>query len=338
MSVGINFKGLLMFTFVLLLISVGCSSNGVQQDGETNEGVTKNFTLGTSSQGGSYYVWGGAWSKIMNDNVSNSNIAVEITGGPSTNLQLIQSGEMELGFTTAWLAGEAYDGVGWADKKHDKIRSLFPMYASLLHVNTLEDKSVNSITDLEGKHLTTGMPGGTGEAATGKLVDILKLEDVKVSQMPVDAAAGNLKDGLSDANSGAFGIPAPFLLDMETSHDVSLVGFNQEEMEKLLEAVPYWSAGVIPAGSYSFHNEDINTIAFWNYAVASKDLSEDFVYNLVKTTYEEVDGLLATVSSAQEEDFNKIEEINIPLHPGALKYYKEEGIQIPENLIPPENK
>lgn len=121
--------------------------------------------LGTSSQGGTYYVWGGGWAKIMNESVANTDISVEVTGGPNTNIQLIQEGQMELGFATTWLVGEAYNGVGWADKKYDKIRGLFPMYSSVLHTYSIKDGPVKTIQDFSGKHISVGAPGSTSDVA-----------------------------------------------------------------------------------------------------------------------------------------------------------------------------
>src|SRR5699024_9042305 len=155
-------------------------------------------------------------------------------------------------------------------EEHDKIRALFPMYASMLHINTLEKNNIDSLSDFTS--VTTGMPGGTGESATQNIVNDLNL-DLEVNQMPVDTAADNLKDDLTEGNIVVFGTPAPFLLDMETSHDVDLIGFNDEELETLLDENPYWAEGEISEDSYDFLDEDLKTIAFWNFAVGSKDLS-----------------------------------------------------------------
>ncbi len=294
--------------------------------------------LGTSSQGGTYYVWGGGWAKIMNESVPNTDISVEVTGGPNTNIQLIQDGQMELGFATTWLAGEAYNGVGWADKKYDKIRGLFPMYSSVLHAYSLKDGPIETIHDFTTKHVSVGAPGSTSDKAGREVLDILGIEPSKISGLPTNTAVGNLRDGTVDAGFAVTGVPGPFMMDLETTHEVNHIGLTDEELQKITEKFPYWSAGVIPKGTYKHQTEDTKVVEFWNYAIGSSELPEDFVYELVKRTFEKQQDLLAVDPSAKQTVVENVTKSSIPLHPGAVRYYKEQGIEIPDNLLPPEMK
>ena len=89
--------------------------------------------MGTSSAGASYYILGSGLAKVLSDNIKDMEISVEVTGGPTTNIQLIEQGDMELGLSTVWLAGEGYNGTGWAKgKKYQEFRTLAPLYSSVL--------------------------------------------------------------------------------------------------------------------------------------------------------------------------------------------------------------
>lgn len=326
---------------ILTLALAGCSKSSTSESsGDTNSNATKEtehrLLLGTSSQGGTYYVWGGGWADIIGKNVPGTDVAVEVTGGPNANIQLIESGEMDLGFVTAWLAGEAYTGTGWADKKYTKIRSIFPMYASVMHMYSLKDSGITSINDFAGKNISTGAPGSTSAVAGEGLLDVLGVKPSRVSGIPTNTAVDGLRDGTIDAGFAVTGVPGPFMLDLETTHEVQHIGLTEEEMKKALEKYPYWSEAIIPNGTYKHQEEDILLPGFWNFAIASSDLSEDLVYNLVKTTFEKHQDLLAVDPSAKETIVENFKYSTIPYHPGAVKYYQEIGIEIPESLLPPE--
>ncbi|MFM1652827.1 TAXI family TRAP transporter solute-binding subunit [Brevibacillus sp. B_LB10_24] len=332
---------LLALISTLSILFAGC---GTTQEGQTpsNQGQAKpvetRLLLGTSSQGGTYYVWGGGWAKIMGETVPGTDISVEVTGGPASNIQLIQKGEMDLGFATSWLAGEAYSGTGWAKEKYDQIRAIFPMYASVMHIYSLKDKGIKTIGDFNGKHVTTGAPGSTSDLAGRALLEVLGVKPSKISSLPTNTAIDNLRDGTVDAGFAVTGVPGPFMLDLETTHTIQHIGLSQEEMDKVIGQYPYWSQGVIPKGTYKHQTEDTPVVAFWNIAIASKNLSEDLVYNLVKATFEKHEALLAVDPSAKETIMENVINSTIPLHPGAIKYYREKGMQIPDNLIPEEAK
>jgi uncharacterized protein len=328
---------LLMMMFVLVL--AGCSENSSTSEGEDEKKQeTHKLLLGTSSQGGTYYVWGGGWADIIGKNLPGTDVAVEVTGGPTSNIQLIQSGDMDLGFVTAWLGGEAYNGTGWATEKFDKIRSIFPMYASVLHMYSLKGSGITGIGDFAGVNVSTGAPGSTSAEAGNGLLEVLGIKPSRVSALPTNTAVDNLRDGTIDAGFAVTGVPGPFMLDLETTHEVQHIGLTEAEMKGALKKYPYWSEGIVAKGTYKHQEEDLLVPSFWNIAIASADLSEDLVYNLVKTTFEQHEALLSVDPSAKEAIAENAKYSTIPYHPGAIKYYKEIGIEIPDNLIPPEAK
>lgn len=337
----------------MILSLAACTPSQPQNQGEQKEETkqtetkqesskpaeNKRLLLGTSSVGGTYYVWGGGWAKIMNEKVPGVDISVEVTGGPNTNIQLIQQGDMELGFVTTWLAGEGFNGAGWANgQKYDDIRAIFPMYSSVLHIYTLEKNPIKTIYDFQGKRISLGAPGSTSDAAGRAVVEILGVNTQELSSLPTNTAINALKDGTVDAGFAVTGTPGPFMLDLETTHEVRHIGLTQNDFDKILEKFPYWSQGVIENGTYKHQTEDTPVIAFWNFAVADKDLPEDLVYNLVKATFESQDALIAVDPTAKSTIAENVIHSSIPLHPGALKYYKEKGITIPDKLIPAEAK
>src|SRR5699024_10893778 len=131
------------------------------------------------------------------------------------------------------------------------------------------------------------------------------------------------------------GYPMGALQDFTSSHDVVFIDFTQEEMDTILEKYPYYSPAILPADTYKGQTEDINTFQFWNMVVGHKDLSDYFCYELFTKVYDNVE-LFEDAHAAAEINHESILESLTPLHPGAVKYYEENEIDIPDELIPPE--
>ncbi len=298
---------------------------------------TKRLTLGTSVSGGTYFVLGGGWAKIMGEKLSGVNISVQEGGGGATNVQLIQQGKMDLGYAVVGVAYQGWHGLDWAKGvKHDKIRSIFPSHASFMQIYTLEKNPYSSIYDLKGAHVTTGTPGNTSEIAGKAVLKLLGIEPSKISMISMTSQVDSLKDGIVDVNITVTGLPGPFMLNLETTHKVRFIGLSDADLEKIIKEYPYFSAGVIPKGTYRDVKEDVQTVSFWNIMVASADLPDDLVYNLVKETFNNKDALVKVNPVAKQLFPEAIKYSIIPLHPGALKYYREIGIEIPDNLLPPD--
>lgn len=293
------------------------------------------LSLGTSSVGGSYFVWGGGWAKIMGEVLKDVSISVEVTGGPSTNIQLIQQRRMDIGFSSVGMAYSGWNGLDWANGvKHNRIRALFPMYASVLYAYALENKPIKSVYDFEGKHITVGAPGSTSDVAGRDVLKTLGITPRKISSLPTNTASDALRDGTADAGFAVSGVPAPFMLDLETTHRIRHMGFSKADLDKITKAFPYYAITTIPKGTYKHMDSDVSTLAFWNIAVADKDLPDDLVYRLVKATFQNREAMIRIDPTAAQMLPENIRFSTVPLHPGALKYYREIGIEIPAHLIP----
>ncbi len=291
--------------------------------------------LGTSSAGGTYYILGAGWANIVNKANKNVDVTCEVTPGPTTNMQLIEKNEMDLGMVTAWLAGEAITGTGWAAKNgpFKNFQSLFPTHNSYLYIYTLRDKGINTVYDFAGKHISVSTAGSTSEVAGRIVLDVLGIKPGKISQLPSDAQINALKDGTIDAVFGVTGSPAPWLLDLETTHKLKLIQLTDADFTKILKAYPFWGVDQIPAKTYKEQTEPYKAISFWNFVVIRKGLPDDVAYDLVKVTFDRHKDLLLVDKSAEGVKTINVPKLTVPLHPGALRYYKEAGIQIPANLI-----
>lgn len=319
----------------IALFAVSCTSPQEAPPSGEDETSLKaaRLVLGSSVVSSTYYIMATGWANLIQEKLPQISISVEATPGGITNMQSMRQGDMDLGMTTCWLAGDGKDGTGWAKGiKYDNCLSMFPTHSSVMYIYTLEENGIDSIYDIEGKNIACGSPGSTSGDAVPLLLDALGITPRNISNLNATGMSDALKDGTIDVAFGVTGIPAAWLLDLEAVKDVKLIPLLEEDMNKILEAQPYWGRGVIPAGTYKNQPEDVPVIAYWNMLVANDNLSEDLIYNLCKITFENIDELSKVDPNFRSITYENIDTMVMPLHPGALKYYNEQGVEIPEHL------
>jgi hypothetical protein len=146
--------------------------------------------------------------------------------------------------------------------------------------------------------------------------------------------AAGLQDGLLDAFPFCAGVPIAAFSELETTNKVRFFTYTDEEIRKLKSALPELSDSVIPKGTYKQLNEDHKTVGVYNFAIAHKDVPEDLVYGIMKAVLENNAQMVKGHASAKEtltENWNR--NTFLPFHPGAVRYYKEKGINVPASLI-----
>ena len=133
--------------------------------------------MGTSTGGGSYYVLGGTWSNELNNKLGDIlDLSIEVTGGPETNIMLIENKEMDLGMVTAWQAGDMYNGQGKNPKKFQSMRAFIPLYPSYLQIYALSESGLKSVHDIDGKTASSGPAGASSFLAARAIIDTLGLK------------------------------------------------------------------------------------------------------------------------------------------------------------------
>ena len=333
----------LLLALTMLFALAGCStktetadeaapSEPASNDSAASSGTTR-LVLGTSTTGSTYYILGTGWADVMKSAVPGVEISIESTPGGITNMQSMRAGDMDMGMTTSWLGGDGWAGTSWAEgTKYDNCLSMFPTHSSVLYIFTLADSGINSIKDLEGKAIGTGALGSTSGDAVPLLLDAFGIKVKSTANLSSNGICDALKDGTIDVGFGVTGVPASWMLDLETSKDIKIIPLSEDEINTVLTAQPYWSSGVIPGGVYKNHDEDIPCITFGNFFIANKDLDEDLVYNLVKATFENKAEIEKVDKNAEGIDVENLGFLTMPLHPGAQRYYEDIGVEIPDNL------
>jgi TRAP transporter TAXI family solute receptor len=321
---------MMMTRLAALAVAATLSLPAFAQD---RTGWPNDLTIGTASQGGTYFVYGNGFASFITEALG-VNATGEVTGGPVQNVTLVETGDHPLGLVTMGPAYDAWNGKSELAPglEHRSIRALFPMYQTPFQVVALKSSGITSVSDLNGKRVSVGPAGGTPGTYWPQFMTALGV-NATVSNAGAADAAGQLADGLIDAFAFAAGVPISAFAELAASQDVVMFGFNETELPKILEAFPAMAPLTIPAGTYAGHDYDQNTVALWNFAIAREDVPESLAYEITKLAMENPDRMKQIHAAASEtllENWDK--NTFMPFHPGAVRYFTEKGITIPDNL------
>lgn len=331
-------KGLVLLLVLLLISSSvlsGCSksSDTIATD-NTNAGKGEKvyLTLATGTTGGSYYPIGAAMAKIWTDSIANMNANVQSTGGTNQNIELMASKDSEAGFTdTKYVL--AYNGKGnWEGKPQTWLRGLVPLYPEPTNIVIAKGSNIKTLADLKGKRVSIGAVGSGTESTSRELFQVLGMDadkDIKAFMLGTGDTAKAFQDKQIDAAIlvGSLGMSA--VVEITALDLIEFLQVPDDIFDKIYEANNTWIKFTIPANTYQNQKEDVNTYAAFNIISVHESISEDLAYQMTKTLFEHKADLVAVRPTMESMTLETVEKIAIPLHPGALKYYKEIGAKIP---------
>ena len=294
------------------------------------------FRIGTGGTAGTYYPIGGlianAISGADGKGVEGLVSTAVASNGSVANINAIQGGSMESGFTQSDVAYWAHTGTGLYEGKGkvDDLRLIATLYPETIHVVARKDAGINSIADLKGKRVSIDEPG------SGTIVDArivlgafgLPEDDIQAEHLKPGPAGDLLRDGGLDAYFFVGGYPTGAVSELATSAGISLVPISGPEVDKLLEQYSFFSKDTVPAETYTGVGETptISVAAQW---VTSAKQSDDLVYNITKTLWNENSRKELDAGHAKGKMItleNATTSLGIPLHPGAERFYKEAGV------------
>ena len=351
-----NKKGLVLLALLLIIAMIATACAGTQapeapeapaEPGEPVEQKPQEeskivvpkgvMAVGSASSGSLYVTYSAAWADMLMKNVEGMNITVE-PGGSSQNMQSIDSGDTDFGITATLQTYPGYHGIGWADgTKYQHVNSMFPSYSyEGVFFTTSSHGDINSIQDLNGKIISFGYAGGGSDFSGRELLEHFGIKPKEIINANWSDVGGMLADGLVDAIYYQAGHPASFIQELELSHELKYFGLTDEEFKSFQDSKPYYSVGTVKKETYKHMTEDYKALQGWNFIIVSPDLSEDFVYEITKLTWENVNAIHNAHISFVQTDFENVKYMNLPLHPGAQKYYEENNVELP--ILPPAPK
>lgn len=315
----------------LALTLSACGSSGGSDGGDDQ--TTNDLTFGTGGTSGTYYPLGGELATIFEDNVDGVSVNYVESGASAENLGKIYQGEWQLGFTQSDTANNAVNGEleDLDGTKIDNAGWIASLYPEAAHIIVREDSGIKSVKDLKGKKIAVGDAGSGTRAISDAILDAAGIGESDYTPEITDFGASTdmLADKQIDATIFVVGTPVAGLTQLAATTDVKLLGLDDDMTGKIEDGSGAESYD-IPADAYDFLDEDVPTVSVFASLVASTDqVSEDTAYGLTKALFAHTDDITLDVGKLITKDTAMLGIGDVPLHPGAEKFYKEEGIELP---------
>ena len=286
-------------------------------------------TIGSGGVGGTYYPLGGAMAEVLNKAGIDVKATSRTTAASKENCRLVASGKAHLGMTMGSTLWQAYTGTG-AFKEDGKLplRILFNMYPAPQHILTIEGTGIKTFEDLKGKRVSIGAPGSGNQVLTRMILEAAGIDpekDFKMAQLTQPEAAMALKDGNIDAVFWNFAAPGAAVMEVEAVRKVHFIPLPEDLVNKIVEKNPFLLPYTLQPGVYKSITEPVLTIADGNYMIVHENMDEGLAYKLVKTLIENKDTFMDVTPQAAHFVPEEASKGIIPFHPGAVKYFTEQG-------------
>src|SRR5699024_6910582 len=272
-------------------------SNGDESSGEMDTNIA---TIATGGSSGPYNVIATTLGEVYSSELG-INSKTQTTGASVENLNLMKEEKVELAFVMSDALTQALEGIENFEEPVDNVEQIATLYPNFVQVVTTEGTGIETLDDLKGKRVAVGDQNSGVEVNARNLLEGhgITYDDITVDYLGYAEAADGLKSGNIDAAFLTSGLPNSSVMELAASMDINLVSVKAENIEKIAEDQPYFVALDIPAGTYE-NDEDIPTAAIMNALVVSSDLSEDDVYELTKTFFDNLEALENSHQSAED--------------------------------------
>ncbi len=327
----------------LFLVSVLIFAVASNAAGQSKDAARISILIATGMPGGTYHHVGLGMASLWTTKLRDAGIRVSaaMSEGSMENIEAIRIADADLILVENIFCSMAVNGTGlFKGNPVPELRSITALWPDILHLLVRADKiKTGGVQDLEGLTMATGLPDSGNRYITEMLLRSLKAGRLKVRLRPMSnfAAAEALRKGLVDGIDFIGGVPIPLVASLfhEGKPRLGFLEISDAQMEAVRdEGWKNLFRATIPAGSYFGQEKSVNTLGHTNILAVTASLNPDVVYALTKTLYENLDYLVRVHPACKSISLERaVEGLSVPLHKGALRYYMERKIKIPEHLI-----
>lgn len=297
------------------------------QGGAAGSGVELKFTTGSDQ--GTYFGFG----SVLADQISGSTgtkVTVVTSGGSKANIEAMEAGDAQLGFVQSDVMAYAYEGTNlFADAPVKGFSTVAALYMEQVQIVTC-NPDIRTVADLKGKNVSIG---AAGSGVYFNAIDILGAyglteSDITVTYESFGDSAESLQNGKIDAAFVVAGAPTKAVASLAAAKAVYLISLDDEHIDKLIAASPYYTRNVITADTYNMQ-EDAVTVAVGAVVIARDDVPEEDVYNFVSAIFENVNTITSAHAKGAELKADFAASVTaVPYHPGAARYFQEKGLDV----------
>jgi hypothetical protein len=285
------------------------------------------ITLATGGTSGTYYAVGGVLGTVLGPKLTLSDLSVESTGASKANVNMITDGEAQMAILQSDVINYAHNGTNtFEGEVEDNALWIAGIYNETVQI--LAKPGIKNVADLKGKTVCVGDVGSGTEVNAWQVLSAAGLtkDDINAVNGSFQDGVDQLKDGKIDAAFTVAGAPTTAIVDYATTNELNLVSLSDSELAAIRSQYPFLVQDNLAAGTYTGQTDEVVCVAVQAALVASKDLSEDVVYEFTKAMFENQADLEAGHAKFGFLDPKVASVGTVPLHPGAEKYYKEIGV------------
>ena len=325
------------------LLQLGTSGTAHAQD-------TRQYILATATTGGTYYPVGVAiatLAKVKLEASESLSMSAISSAGSGENVKLLRENQAQFGILQALFGAWAADGSGMleAEGPQPHLRSISMLWVNVEHFVVTKDMAktgtIDDLKEFGGAPFSIGARNsgteGSGRAILAGL-GIDPEEVFEVAYMGYTPTAEALQNGTIKGANLPGGVPVSAVAQAFAAmgDDLVILDFTEEQVARANSEFELWPPYEIPANTYPGQTEPVSTIAQPNFLAVRDDIPEEDVYLITKTMYENLPFLQNIHAATKDMALEKaIAGLPMPLHPGALRFYEEQGIEVPDRLKPP---
>lgn len=305
------------------------------------------YVIATASTGGTYYPVGVGIATIASLKLAKKNkltFSAITSAGSGENVDMLQKGEVNFAILQGLFGSMAWQGKAKYEGQPKKnLRSITMLWQNVEQFTVRKDYAktgnINDLTNLYGEKFSIGGRSSGSRVSAETIMSSLDIDfnKMNIQYLGYTPSSTALQDGKIDGMNTPSGPPTSAVTNAFASignDKIRVLDFNEKDLKKINDNYPVWTPFTIKSGTYPGQDKDINTIAQPNLLVVTKDTPEETVYLLTKTIYENLPFLNTVHKATKAMAIDKaIAGLPMPLHPGAAKFYKEQGINIPATLI-----
>lgn len=302
------------------------------------------ITIGSGSTSGLYYPTAVGIGRIINDADVGLRANARSTGASVFNANAIGQGSLQMGMMQNNVAYYAYNGTGVAafdGKPIKNLRGMIGLYPESIHILARSDAGIESVGDFAGKRVYIGDVGSGTEADARNIMGAYDL-DFDDLRSPVRGSAGDavglLRDGEIDAMFYTVGLGSAAITEAAQTAPITIVSLSDDALGQLQDEYAFYTPFTIPGGTYPGVDADANTVTLKAMLGVDANLSADAVYTFMDTVWDK--NLETFYSDVQNPNLDKyfsvdkgLDGMPIPLHPGAVKFFREQGVEVPDRLV-----
>ena len=289
--------------------------------------------IASGPAGGNWYPLGAKQAEIFSREVPGI-VASSGPGGGVGNIRDVDNGEAEIGFTYGHSAYNAYAGRIPFTQAHTNIRHLATLYPAALHAAVRSDSDIHGYADLGDKNLSPGKLTDSGYAifelilaGHGMNLEQIRSNGGTVHHVSYADSVALMKDGHIDLVTAITSLPQATFLDLQFRPGVRFLPIEDSILQRIISENPGYVSLQITSDHYESVAMPVTTLGAVTTLIINQDLPDDIVYNITRSLWEAHDELLNVASTWQEARLERaIDSATIPVHPGAMRYYREQGL------------